>query len=386
MRTDVHFSPIDFWIFLGIFQGIFISWFFIIKSTKNNNAKLFNGLLILFLSISILEEFLNNTGLILHVLRIKDFAEPFNFTFGPFFYLTAKSTLYPNKKQKTWPHLVIAIFWVLYMIFYFIQPIEVKYNSHIYTKQPDWELLKVVTTIDEDPLGIRNHVNMITGFHFSSYIIAVILITWKKAKEQGESIYSTNDAAVKTIRSSLFHFILIVGIFIFVKLYFSEDLGDFFIAAYITFVIYLTSYQILNNSRFFEESHSFMEIPTLKYSKSSLSGDKKAEILKKLNFEMETNKYFKNNLASLPDLAKIMGESKHHVSQVLNDKIGKSFYNLIAAYRIEEAKKIIKNDQDKNLTIEEIAEMVGYNSKSAFNNAFKSITSLTPSDFRKKHH
>jgi len=35
------------------------------------------------------------------------------------------------------------------------------------------------------------------------------------------------------------------------------------------------------------------------------------------------------------------------------------------------------------LTIEEISEMVGYNSKTAINNAFKRLTGKTPSEFRK---
>jgi AraC-like DNA-binding protein len=44
---------------------------------------------------------------------------------------------------------------------------------------------------------------------------------------------------------------------------------------------------------------------------------------------------------------------------------------------------LIINDKNSKLTVEELAEMVGYNSKSSFNNAFKSITSKTPSEFRK---
>ena len=55
---------------------------------------------------------------------------------------------------------------------------------------------------------------------------------------------------------------------------------------------------------------------------------------------------------------------------------------MLATYRVEEAKSILKTDLGKKLTIEEVAEQVGYNSKSAFNTAFKKITSQTPSEFR----
>ncbi|MCG8492199.1 MAG: helix-turn-helix domain-containing protein, partial [Sneathiellales bacterium] len=65
-----------------------------------------------------------------------------------------------------------------------------------------------------------------------------------------------------------------------------------------------------------------------------------------------------------------------------NEKLGLSFFELLATYRVEEAKEILNSEMGKKLTIEEIAERVGYNSKSAFNTAFKKITSQTPSSFR----
>ena len=54
----------------------------------------------------------------------------------------------------------------------------------------------------------------------------------------------------------------------------------------------------------------------------------------------------------------------------------------MAKQRVEEAKRILKSEEAKKLTIEEISEQVGYNSKSAFNLVFKRLTSQTPSAFR----
>jgi YesN/AraC family two-component response regulator len=85
----------------------------------------------------------------------------------------------------------------------------------------------------------------------------------------------------------------------------------------------------------------------------------------------------------LSELAKKIGESPHHVSQVINEKLNKSFFELIASYRVEEAKRILSGDRKNKFTVEEVSEMVGYNSKTAFNNAFKKITGKTPSEFRK---
>jgi YesN/AraC family two-component response regulator len=98
---------------------------------------------------------------------------------------------------------------------------------------------------------------------------------------------------------------------------------------------------------------------------------------------MELEKYYTNKLISLPDLAKKVNTSPNNLSQVLNEKLNASFFEFVANHRIKEAQAILLNNNNSKLRIEEIAELVGYNSKSAFNTAFKKHTGKTPSDFRK---
>jgi len=144
----------------------------------------------------------------------------------------------------------------------------------------------------------------------------------------------------------------------------------------------MTAIQIMNSSGYYNQVSSFLEVPTLKYQKSSLDEATKEIILKGIEQQMKVEKYFKSSTASLSGLAKSINESSHHVSQVINEKLNQSFFEMLASYRVEEAKAILKTELGKKLTIEEIAEQVGYNSKSAFNTAFKKITSQTPSEFR----
>ena len=162
-----------------------------------------------------------------------------------------------------------------------------------------------------------------------------------------------------------------------------SDIGGYIVASYISFMIYATSYQVLNRSDFFAHQGSFLNLPISKYQKSSLSEEDKNLILARIRKEMEENKYFTNNLASLSGLSKQLNESSHHVSQVINEKLNKNFFELLAAYRVEYAKKLIGEDKEVKLTVEELAEMVGYNSKSSFNIAFKKNTLVTPSEYRK---
>ncbi|MGY8932572.1 MAG: helix-turn-helix domain-containing protein [Flavobacteriales bacterium] len=55
----------------------------------------------------------------------------------------------------------------------------------------------------------------------------------------------------------------------------------------------------------------------------------------------------------------------------------------INKYRIKDARQMLSNPGNNNLTIEFIAFSVGFESKSSFNNAFKNYTGITPSFYIK---
>ena len=147
-------------------------------------------------------------------------------------------------------------------------------------------------------------------------------------------------------------------------------------------MFFTTAIQIMDSSDYYNQVSSFLEGPIIKYSKSSLEESDKLMILEAIKKQMENERYFLKSTASLSGLAKTINESSHHVSQVINQKLDQSFFELLAGYRVKEAKSILRSDLGKKLTIEEVAEQVGYNSKSAFNTAFKKHTSQTPSVFR----
>ncbi len=383
MITDTSISLFDLIIFLGVFQGIFISWFFIRSSRQEVKANLFQGLLLLTLSMTMFEELLNNTGYIVQVLAISNFAEPFNFAFGPLAFLYIRSLLYPETKRKNWPHFLFFAFWVLYMIPYFIQPHELKYNSYLDVKHPDWEFLEVALRFSDDLLGIRSYINYLTSVHFSIYIIAMYLLLHKRMRELNERLLKLRDTKLRLARNVILHFMIIMGVFGFVKLSFRGDIGDYFISTYLSFMIFSTSWMVVKNSAFFGQPQFFLQFPGVKYEKSSLSNQEKSAIHRKILAEMEGNRYYTRNLASLKDLAQSIKETPHHVSQVINEVMGKGFFELLAWYRVEEAKRIISEDREGKLTVEDIAEQVGYNSKSSFNTVFKKQTGQTPSEFRR---
>ncbi|MBP1666811.1 MAG: transcriptional regulator, AraC family protein [Bacteroidetes bacterium] len=347
MRTDVHVSVFDVFIFLGVFQGLLLSWFFIKNGSNERRANLYQGVLLLSLSLAIFEEWLNNTGYIVKVLSLTNFSEPLNFAFGPLFYLYIRSSFNPEKNKRDILHFIPFFFWIFYMVFAFVQPDEFKYNSYVETKHPDWGYLQVTSDIPHDPLGLRQFVNQFALIQLPVYIIMAVIILLKKFREMKQPLFKTDNELLIILRNTTLQFLIIIAIFLVTK--------------------------------------SFFTFPVLKYQKSSLSEEDKELILKKIKKEMENRNYFTNNLASLSGLAKQINESSHHVSQVINEKMNKSFFELLAFYRVEHAKKLIREDKNAKLTVEELAEMVGYNSKSSFNIAFKKYSSKTPSEYRKSY-
>ncbi|MEL6561703.1 MAG: ABC transporter permease [Bacteroidota bacterium] len=139
------------------------------------------------------------------------------------------------------------------------------------------------------------------------------------------------------------------------------------------------------NVRIIRDSTFLTPIPLgTKYQKSTLTREQKYTILKKLDSLIEEEKFYLNSSNSLSGLAGKLQTTTHHLSQVINENKGMSFQEMIGKLRINEAKKILKDPSRQDIKIESIATIVGYNSKSAFNTAFKKLTGVTPSQFKEQ--
>lgn len=122
-----------------------------------------------------------------------------------------------------------------------------------------------------------------------------------------------------------------------------------------------------------------------RYKSSQLQPAYVDEVIKKLTYRMEVEKTYRDEELSLQVLAEKLSVTPHHLSQILNEKLNKSFSDYINTYRIEEAKKLLADDKNGHRKVLTIAFDVGFNTKAAFNYAFKKYTGMTPTQYRKKH-
>ncbi len=122
----------------------------------------------------------------------------------------------------------------------------------------------------------------------------------------------------------------------------------------------------------------------IKYKDSPLNPDFTAECIKKLNALMEVEKVYSDADLSLPVLAEKMSLSSHQLSQLLNEKMDRNFFDFINQYRIEAAIKLLQSPRGAQRKISAIAMDVGFNTMAAFYKAFKKHTGKTPSSYQKQ--
>ncbi|MEE1899293.1 AraC family transcriptional regulator [Flavobacterium rakeshii] len=120
-----------------------------------------------------------------------------------------------------------------------------------------------------------------------------------------------------------------------------------------------------------------------KYAKSALNESMFEVYEEKLNYFFDDEKVYLDNDISLEVLAEKMKLSKHHLTQLFNVYIGENFNQYINKYRISYSCGLLQ-DNESEMTIEEVAFESGFNSKVSFNRHFKNIMGCTPSDYTKK--
>ncbi|MFO7370321.1 MAG: helix-turn-helix domain-containing protein [Bacteroidales bacterium] len=382
MTFESRFDIFALFMLLGFSQGIFLTYYFLNKKNRTQQATLFFGLFLAVSVILVSEILLNYTGLIVKVIFIENYSEAFVFLLAPLFYLIIKARLNDPYTPQDHVHFMPFIFYFTYCFLYFLQSPEFKFNSYVYCYHPNWDTLPVNYIIPEDPLNLRQS---LAPLYLSQAFVYVYLV-YVKLKYYPSPVkfklFGRKDPVIKPLFVYWLHALAIALLIAYVKIFFDRDLGDYIIGSYISVLLYVSSFFVI--SRYHRQADQTDETEKKpKYEKSSLSELRKDEILAKLKELLGGKKYFTRNMLSLKETAKAINEMPHHVSQVINERTGKNFYDLLSEYRIKEAQTLLSDKANHNLTIEEIAEQVGYNSKAAFNKAFKSLALLTPSEFRR---
>lgn len=94
---------------------------------------------------------------------------------------------------------------------------------------------------------------------------------------------------------------------------------------------------------------------------------------------MEKEKPYLNKDFRLTDLMQVLPMNRTYLSQFIMTEYGCNFYQFVANYRIEEAKRLMREYPD--MKIQDIAEQSGFSSPVVFSRTFARETGVTPSEW-----
>ncbi len=119
----------------------------------------------------------------------------------------------------------------------------------------------------------------------------------------------------------------------------------------------------------------------MKYEKSGLKPQEAEQYKDQIHQVILDEQLYLVKGLKLQDLAEKLDLNTHQLSQLINQYLNTTFFDLINAYRVREAKERIQNNPE--YTLLQIAYDSGFNNKTSFVNAFKRFEGTTPSRYMK---
>lgn len=125
------------------------------------------------------------------------------------------------------------------------------------------------------------------------------------------------------------------------------------------------------------------QVHAKRYARAKLSSERIARLKQSLDELMNTERPYLDGELTLTQLASSLGATNHELSQLLNDDMQVNFFDFINRYRVQEVQRCLSDPAYAEQSLLEVGLASGFNSKAAFNAAFKRFTGVTPSVWRK---
>lgn len=354
---------------IGIAQALFL-FIILIRKKENKLANKVLAFTMIAFAIDLTGEISVRTGFVENIFWIMIFVGSLPYLYGPLIYLYTKflTTARKNFKLKDSIHLVpFLITFVFYIFFVFSTTYEYKVALTNYAEKPPAFVLFFGSAIP------------FVGIFYSLLTIKVANEFNKNIRDRFSDIEKIDLYWLTYLAySNLVIWVVVILAYLINIVFDSWVYANILIYVALTIFLYLLSFnaykqpEIKTNINKQEDS----------YQKSGLSDEKADEHLQTIIGKMETEKLYLNPKLSLSELSNNTGITTHNISEIINKKLEQNFYDFVNKYRVEEVKRLIKNDESVNFNLLAHAFEAGFASKSAFNSAFKKFTGTTPSKFR----
>ena len=367
----------------GALQGILVSIFLAKRKFKDNPQRMLLLLLVIVLSVQLLMKVANKLWLWQHLSSWYIISYELPFLYGPLLYLYTRLSVTERTKMTSRDHLHFLPF--LYIL--------ITFTLFNFLPKPPFHTFLFEAN------------NTFFVVHALLQLISVLIysfLSWNLIGN-GQQDKSVNLWLRQFIAVTCFVFLFIILILQYLYYYYPTHQGVRFLFLFLAVYIYWISYQVftrlnipasprehtnkgeLPNFASETDNPAFQDMtPKQKYVNTRLSPAESERIKNQLLVLVEKEKPFLDPLLSIESLADQLRVQRHHLSQVLNERLNKNFFDFVNYYRIETAKDHLLDITKNHFTIAAIAYDSGFNSVSSFNIVFKKHTSLTPSQFKKE--
>ncbi len=146
----------------------------------------------------------------------------------------------------------------------------------------------------------------------------------------------------------------------------------------IALITYWLAYSIIARRNLFEAPN--FQTATIEKKLPKKTDDYYNSILKLMTDES----LYKVEKLSMDMLSQRLQLSNGYISQIINQKTGKNFFEFVNEYRVQEVIRKMQDEKFSHFSLLGLALDSGFTSKSTFNDVFKKITGLTPSAYLKQ--
>ncbi len=336
------------------------------------------GWSLLFQAVVCTDNYLCYTGLMKYMLHWNDSTEFLVLLIGPSIYFFTYSLLnrQPFSFRKHWLHFVLPLLYLLTQIGYFLNPLPIKLNAYIDAYHPSIPMVTVPDTITYEYQHIKDEFRWLVLLSFAFYIVLSMRLVIRKSKDRKLPTKKTRIDKYTFTRNTLIFLAVLLIIILTVFLNYEDDAGDHYIVLFVSLLTFTSSFFILSESRFFENSWIADKYETL--------ASEQVDMLHLENLLHEDN-YVLSPELSLTALSEKLGVSSNTLSKAINSEFGMNFNDFINRKRVKVAQERLLDSEFSHFTVEAIGNSVGFNSKSAFYSAFKKHATTSPSAYVKQH-
>ena len=207
--------------------------------------------------------------------------------------------------------------------------------------------------------------------------VALLFVHVRQYRKYCEENYSSTEQTDERWVIRYLAMVLVLGVS-YIYISFSEDPTRLFTEQWLMFfVLVYTSDQVLFRSKPWIEGAEKEEETDAPVVEAKIEAN--AEYRAKLEQWMETDKPYLNPEFRLTDLQQVLPLNRTYLSQLINTEYGCNFYQFVTNYRIEEAKRLMR--ENKDLQMQEIADRCGFSSPTVFSRVFSRETGKTPREW-----